>query len=80
MFNSNLRISGNGYLLSEVKRRRIRLKPAYWINVVHMKYEGQKLCFANISYDFPLIERLHWLLWLEQKCGVNVLKRLVFEY
>ncbi|BAT75180.1 hypothetical protein VIGAN_01300300, partial [Vigna angularis var. angularis] len=53
VFYSNLKISGNGYLLSEVNKRRIRLKPADWLNVAKMKYEGQKLCFSNIPDDFP---------------------------
>ncbi|WVZ17242.1 hypothetical protein V8G54_010224 [Vigna mungo] len=40
VFYSHMRISRNGYLLSE-------------LNVAHIKYEGQKLCYANIPYDFP---------------------------
>ncbi|WVZ23377.1 hypothetical protein V8G54_001921 [Vigna mungo] len=50
---SNLKIFGNGYLLSVVNKRRIRLKPADWLNVANMKYEGQNLCYSNIPYDFP---------------------------
>ncbi|KOM34897.1 hypothetical protein LR48_Vigan02g104700 [Vigna angularis] len=37
----------------EVNKRRIRLKPADWLNVAKMKYDGQKLCFSNIPDDFP---------------------------
>ncbi|WVY89989.1 hypothetical protein V8G54_035503 [Vigna mungo] len=40
VFYSNLKIFGNGYLLSE-------------LNVANMKYEGQKLSYANIPDDFP---------------------------
>ncbi|WVY97730.1 hypothetical protein V8G54_029881 [Vigna mungo] len=41
-------ISTNGYLLSEVHKRRIRLNPADWLNIANMKYEGQKLLHEDI--------------------------------
>ncbi|WVY92080.1 hypothetical protein V8G54_037594 [Vigna mungo] len=53
VFYSNLKISGNGYLISEVHKRRIKLKPADWLKIVNMKYEGQKLCYSTIPDDFP---------------------------
>ncbi|WVZ06608.1 hypothetical protein V8G54_019954 [Vigna mungo] len=53
VFYSNLKISGNGYLITEVHKRRIKLKPADWLNIVNMKYEGQKLCYSSIPDNFP---------------------------
>ncbi|KAG2400087.1 uncharacterized protein HKW66_Vig0100590 [Vigna angularis] len=53
VFYSNLNISGNGYLISEVHKRRIKFKPADWLNIVNMKYEGQKLSYSTIPDDFP---------------------------
>ncbi|XP_052726056.1 uncharacterized protein LOC128194456 [Vigna angularis] len=53
VFYSNLKISGKGYLLSEVNKRKIRFKPADWLNVANLKYDSQKLCYSNIPEDFP---------------------------
>ncbi|BAT99379.1 hypothetical protein VIGAN_10080400 [Vigna angularis var. angularis] len=53
VFYSNLKISANGYLLTEVNRRKIRFKPADWLNVANLKYDGQKLCYSTIPDDFP---------------------------
>ncbi|BAU02153.1 hypothetical protein VIGAN_11159500 [Vigna angularis var. angularis] len=53
VFYSNLKISGNGYLISEVKKKRIRLKPTDWLNVANLKYQGKKLSYSNIPDDFP---------------------------
>lgn len=51
-FYSNLRISSNGYLLSVVNRKKTKLRPNDWFNIVHMMYEGKKLSFANLLEDF----------------------------
>jgi len=53
VFYSNLRISGNGYLLSEVNKRRIKLKPDDWFNICHLKYEGRTVSFTDIPEDLP---------------------------
>ena len=53
VFYSNLRIFGNGYLLSEVNRRKIKLKPDDWFNICHLKYEGRTVSFTDIPEDLP---------------------------
>ncbi|KAG2371032.1 uncharacterized protein HKW66_Vig0212060 [Vigna angularis] len=53
VFYSNLKISSNGYMLSEVNKRKIRFKPTDWLNVANLKYGGQKLCYSNLPQDFP---------------------------
>ncbi|QCE00247.1 hypothetical protein DEO72_LG7g1535 [Vigna unguiculata] len=50
-FYSNLRISANGYLQSEVNKKRIKLKPDDWYNIAHLKYEGRKISFTGIPKD-----------------------------
>jgi len=54
VFYSNLRISGNGYLLSEVNRRKIKLKHDDLFNICHLKYEGRTVSFTDIPEDLPL--------------------------
>ena len=38
VFYSNLKISVNGYLLSEVNKKKIKLKPDDWFNIAHLMY------------------------------------------
>jgi len=51
VFYSNLRISANGYLQSEVNKKRIKLKPDDWYNIAHLKYEDRKISFTDIPED-----------------------------
>ena len=38
VFYSNLKIYVNGYLLSEVNKKKIKLKPDDWFNITHLMY------------------------------------------
>ncbi|KAL2338656.1 hypothetical protein Fmac_013102 [Flemingia macrophylla] len=51
VFYSNLRVSKAGYLYSEVNKTKIKMKPADWLIVAGLKYEGHKLSFTNIPED-----------------------------
>ncbi|KAL2337138.1 hypothetical protein Fmac_011584 [Flemingia macrophylla] len=50
-FYSNLRVSKDGYLYSEVNKTKIKMKPADWLIVAGFKYEGHKLSFTNMPED-----------------------------
>ncbi|KAL2341132.1 hypothetical protein Fmac_009072 [Flemingia macrophylla] len=51
VFYSNLRVSEAGYLYSEVNKTKIKMKPADWLIVPGLKYEGHKLSFTNMPED-----------------------------
>ncbi|KAL2339779.1 hypothetical protein Fmac_007719 [Flemingia macrophylla] len=51
VFYSNLRVFQVGYLYSEVNKTKIKMKPADWLIVAGLKYEGHKLSFTNMPED-----------------------------
>ncbi|KAL2330278.1 hypothetical protein Fmac_017859 [Flemingia macrophylla] len=51
VFYSNLRVSQAGYLYSEVNKTKIKMKPADWLIVAGLKYEGHKFSFTNMPED-----------------------------
>ncbi|KAL2328622.1 hypothetical protein Fmac_022049 [Flemingia macrophylla] len=44
-------VSEADYLYSEVNKTKIKMKPADWLTVAGLKYEGHKLSFTNIPKD-----------------------------
>ncbi|WVY94008.1 hypothetical protein V8G54_033096 [Vigna mungo] len=52
VFYSNLRVE-NGYLYTEVNKTKIEMKPADWLTIAHLKYQGQQLSFPTIPDDLP---------------------------
>ncbi|XP_017437392.1 uncharacterized protein LOC108343552 isoform X2 [Vigna angularis] len=52
VFYSNLRVE-NGHLYTEVNKTKIEMKPADWLTIAHLKYQGQKLSFPTIPDDLP---------------------------
>ncbi|KAL2319922.1 hypothetical protein Fmac_028891 [Flemingia macrophylla] len=48
VFYSNLRVTQAGHLYTKVNKTKIKMKPADWLTMVGLKYQGQKLTFTNI--------------------------------
>ncbi|KAL2316885.1 hypothetical protein Fmac_030761 [Flemingia macrophylla] len=46
-----IKVSEAGYLYSEVNKTKIKTKPADWLTVAGLKYQGHKLSFTNIPKD-----------------------------
>jgi len=48
VFYLNLKVYVNGYLLSKVNKKKIKVKPNDWFNIAHLMYQGKKLSYPNI--------------------------------
>ncbi|KAJ1413237.1 hypothetical protein SESBI_19783 [Sesbania bispinosa] len=77
VFYCNLAIS-NGNLCFEVKRLKIRVKPADWLKIVGLKFQGEKLEVGNIraweSYDRDEAVKGMIRVGLQQPSKVNKVK------
>ena len=51
VFYANLQIPGNGYLMSEVSKKKIKLKPSDWFQICGLKYQGRKLSLPEVPPD-----------------------------
>ncbi|KAJ1411887.1 hypothetical protein SESBI_20947 [Sesbania bispinosa] len=74
VFYCNLTVS-NGDLCSEVKRVKIRVKPADWLTIAGLKFEGEKLEVGNIRawerYDRDKAVKAMIRVGLQQPSKVN---------
>lgn len=71
VFYTNLKIRVNGHIFSEVKPTKIIIKPADWITLCNLSYEGQKLFFQIITenlevLNFMIRPNLHC--WMIRMC------------
>ncbi|KOM42055.1 hypothetical protein LR48_Vigan04g225300 [Vigna angularis] len=49
-------ISGDGIIINKKVKKNLSaafFKPADWLTVANLKYDGKKLCYSNIPDDFP---------------------------